>query len=340
MSTSSHPARASFRSHRITWGRLAIVWLMAGVLLASVSCSGGPTDKVETPTVISYAGAASRLSALEPTEAQEQLRDWARTGLATHLELDTARLRDAAYDTLPIRDLAFTDLSKQSTGPGRALFDGRGVLHVLVPREDPHESRTIGLLIDQYRSDAGADPQQVQVHHYQIHPDTQTIELTPEKAAPTSEVRSAHGFVTMRIDETKGLTDFLAQTRHLSWLEVRGSEIWAGGWNWPDVPGVPLDIEDVSVIQRGYLQPSSERLPGFSLDPGPPATKDDILAVLPGLRPELADRIVSHDWAGSSFHSADGLATVVDGALFYDTPQRARPGCDGPALRPHPALGS
>jgi len=195
------------------------------------------------------------------------------------------------------------------------------VLHVLVPRDDPHQSRTIGLLIDQYRSDAGADPQQVQVHRYQINPSAQTIELTPEKPAPTSEVRSAHGFVTMRVDETKGLTDFLARTRHLSWLEVRGSEIWAGGWNWPDVPGAPLDVEDVSVIQRGYLQPSSERRPGFSLDPGPPATKDDILAVLPGLRPELADRLISRNWAGSSFHSADGLATMVDGALFHDTPQ-------------------
>jgi len=65
------------------------------------------------------------------------------------------------------------------------------------------------------------------------------IELTPEKPAPTSEVRSAQGFVTMRVNKTTGLADFVARTRHLSWLEVRGSEIWAGGWNWPDVPAAP-----------------------------------------------------------------------------------------------------
>ncbi|MGH3983700.1 MAG: hypothetical protein ACRDST_13710 [Pseudonocardiaceae bacterium] len=323
MSMSSHSCRAGSRPGRINWRRLAIVGLAVGVLLTLVSCTSRPADKGENPTVISYAGAASRLSGLEPPEVQEQLRDWARTGLASHLELDTARLRDAVYDTVPVRDLAFADLSRQSTGPGRALFDGRDVLHVLVPRDDPHEARTIGLLLDQHRSDAGSDPPQVQVHHYQVSSGTQTIGLTHEKPAPTSEVRSARGFVTMRVDETKGLIDFLAQTRHLSWLEVRGSEIWAGGWNWPDVPGAPLDFEDVSVIQRGYLQPPSESRPGFSLDPGPPETRDDILAVLPDLRPELADRLITDDWTGSQFDSTEQFAAAVDSALFQSEPQPA-----------------
>jgi hypothetical protein len=296
--------------------------IAVSILLALAGCSATPEDSTGSPFVISYAGAASRLSGMEPAEAQEQLEDWARTGLASHLELDAARLRDAIYDTVPVRDPAFTDLSRQSTGPGRALFDGRGVLHVLVSRADPHESRTIGLLIDQYQADAGADPPQVQVHHYQIHRDTQTIELTPEKPAPTSEVRSAHGFITMRVNETAELTDFLAKTRHLSWLEVRGSEIWAGGWNWPDVPSVPLDIEDVSALQRGYLQPDAPR-PGFSLDPGPVRTRDDILAVIPGLRPELADRLISHDWSGSPLRSAEQLGAIVSGALFDHDPAPA-----------------
>lgn len=321
MSTSSH-CRGGSRRRGINWWRLAVVWFTVSVLLASVSCASTPADKVESPTVISYAGAASRLSGLEPAEVQEQLRDWARTGLASYLELDTAALRDAVYDTVPVRDLAFADLSRQSTGPGRALFDGRDVLHVLVPRDDPHEAHTIGLLLDQHRSDAGADPQQVQVHHYLIGSGTRTIGLTHEKPAPTSEVRSAHGFVTMRVDETKGLTDFLAQTRHLSWLEARGSEIWAGGWNWPDVPAAPLDVEDISVIQRGYLQPPSELRPAFSLDPGPLQTREDILAVLPHLRPELADRLISRDWKGSPF-TADELANVVHAALWDNNPPPA-----------------
>ncbi len=322
---SSPGQRRAAATARWNHKRLAIVMLTIGVLLTLVSCTGNPADaeQGENPTVISYAGAASRLRGLEPAEVQEQLRDWARTGLASHLELDTARLRDAAYDTVPVRDPAFADLSKQSTGPGRALFDGRGVLHVLVPRGDPYEARTVGLLVDQHQADAGADPLQVQIHHYQIRPDAQTIELTPGKPVSTSEVRSAHGFVTMRVDDTKGLTDFVARTRHLSWLEVRGSELWAGGWNWPTVPAAPLDIEDVSVIQRGYLQPAAESSPGFSLDPGPAQTRDDILAVLPGLRPDLADRLISHDWRGSSFQSADGLEPVVKGALFDHNPAPA-----------------
>lgn len=330
------------RTPQASWRRRATGLLIAGVLLASASCTGSPADvgKAENSTVISYSGAVSRLRGLDPTEVDEQLRDWARIGLASHLELNTAQLRNAAYDTVPVRDAAFADLARQPTGPGRALFDGHGVLHVLVPRGDPHEARTIGLLIDQYRADAGADPQQVQLHHYQLHPGAQTIELTPDKPAPTADVRSAHGFVTMRVDETKRLTDFLARTQYLSWLELRGSEVWAGGWNWPDVPAAPLDAEDVSVIQRGYLQPPSRRRPAFSLDPGPKMTKDDILAVIPGLRADLADLLANrlaerladrldrliphdlHDLAGSRFPVADPLGELgkaVDDALFRDS---------------------
>ncbi|MGQ0777467.1 MAG: hypothetical protein ACT4NY_24165 [Pseudonocardiales bacterium] len=187
------------------WKRWAVVGLTAGVLLASVGCSADP-EEPDPPTVISYAGAADRLSGLDPAEVLEQLRDWTRTGLATALELDTPQLRDALYDTAPVRDPAFTDLAEQSTGPGRALFDGRDTLHVLVPRDDPHEARTIGLLLDDHRTDAGADPAQVQVHHYQIRPEAQAVALTAADPAPTAEVRSANGYVEMQVGGTAGLT--------------------------------------------------------------------------------------------------------------------------------------
>ena len=315
------------RRRQSHWTRPTVAVVLTGVLIALAGCTdtspppNNPDPAKATNFLISYTGAASRLSGLDPAETQEQLRDWARTGLASQLELDTARLRDAAYDTLPVRDQGFADLSKQSTGPGRALFDGNGVLHLLVPRDDPHKSRTIGLLLDQYRTDAGSDPRQVRLHHYEIHPDAQTIELAADEPVPASEVRAAHGYVTMRVDETTGLTDFLARARYLSWLEVRGSEVWAGGWNWPGVPAAALDHEDVSALQRGYLRPAAEGRPGFSLDPGPTETTGDVLAVLPSLSSELADRIVADNWAGSPFRSADDLAEIVINALLFNDPK-------------------
>ncbi|MGH3927028.1 MAG: hypothetical protein ACRDTT_29870, partial [Pseudonocardiaceae bacterium] len=227
------------------------------------------------------------------------------------------------YDTVPVRDPAFTDLAEQSTGPGRALFDGRDTLHVLVPRDEPHEARTIGLLLDDYRTDVGADPAQVQIHHYHIHPEAQTVALTAEDPAPTSDVRSTNGYVEMQVGDTAGLTDFLARTSHLSLLEVRGPEIWAGGWRWPDIAGARLSLEDVSVIQRGYLDSVEERLPGFSLDPGPPETPGDALAILPDLSPELVYRLSAGDWNGSIFPSADAVRQTVDDALYYDDPPPA-----------------
>ncbi|MGH3916054.1 MAG: hypothetical protein ACRDTC_21990 [Pseudonocardiaceae bacterium] len=308
------------------WKRWAVVCCTAGLLLALPGCGSTP-EEADPPTVISYAAAADRLSGLDPAEAQEQLRDWIRTGLATALELDTTQLRNSLYDTVPVRDPAFVGLAEQPSGPGRALFDGRDTLHVLVPRDDPDEARTIGLLLDDHRTDAGADSALVQIHHYQIYPDAQTIELTVQDPAPTAEVRSANGYVETQVGDTTGLTDFLAQTNHLSLLEVRGPEIWAGGWTWPELTpgmaGARLSHEDVSVIQRGYLAVAAGRLPGFSLDPGPPETPGDALAILTDLSPELSSRLSTDAWEGSAFPSADAVRETVDNALFYDDPQPA-----------------
>jgi hypothetical protein len=326
MSTSSTPVgRISMSVGRIwrlgrgrwRWPVIVAVCAAAAVLL-SLLVSTPPASVHKKPLVVSYAGAASWLRGLEPADAQEQLRDWARTALAAHLEMNTATLRDALYDTVPVRDLAFADRARQPMGPGRALYDGVRVLHVLVPRDDPHKDRTIGLLIDQHLLDAGADPAQVQVHQYQMHPENLTIELTSEEPAPTSDVRSAHGYLTMRVDQMTGLTDFLSQTSHLSWLEVRGSETWAGGWRWPDVPSAPLDLEDVSAIQRGYRQPSSssEQSPGFSLDPKLPETEEDLVAVLSGTSEKLLDRLVTDNWAGSRFRSVADLVRAIEDALY------------------------
>src|SRR5260370_42329782 len=107
--------------------------------------------------------------------------------------MDTTRVGGASYDTLPVRDAGFAGLAGQAMGPGRYVYDGKGVLHILVRRGDPHEARTVGLLLDQYRADAGADAPQVQVHHYQIDTATDTINITADPVEPTGEVRAEYG---------------------------------------------------------------------------------------------------------------------------------------------------
>ncbi|MGH3931268.1 MAG: hypothetical protein ACRDTF_14985, partial [Pseudonocardiaceae bacterium] len=106
--------------------RPAVGWLVVLALLVTSACSwlGADEPGPETPYFVSYSGAAERLNALDQSEAQEQLRGWARLGLASSLELDRDRIVDALYDTTPIRDPLFTGLVEQPTGPGRALFDG------------------------------------------------------------------------------------------------------------------------------------------------------------------------------------------------------------------------
>ncbi|WP_157357450.1 hypothetical protein [Amycolatopsis nigrescens] len=311
-------------SHRRN--RLAILVVLLSVLTGCTSAPAAPpapppsatgapaAPQPEPSFLISYAAAAGRLDGLDPAEADEQLRDWARTGLAAQLEMDTARLRDASFDALPVRDTGLADVTRQPIGPGRALDDGNGVLHLLVPRGDPHRARTVGLLLDQHRADAGADPPKVQLHDYEILPGPRAISMTVGKPVPAAEVRAANGYVSMRVDGLGELTDFLAKTRHLAGLEVRGAETWAEGWNWPDVPAAAISVEDVSVLQRGYSATSGP-LPGFSLDPGPDETVDDLRALVPGLSPATAEKVA----AGGGSELRQGIVN----ALFGDEPPPA-----------------
>lgn len=233
---------------------------------------------------VGYAGSASRLRGMTKQETTEQLRDWARYGLAARLGMGTDGYRDSSYDTLPVRDPAFDGLVRQANGPGRSLFDGdRDTLHVLVPRNDRHKKRTVAMEIDQHRTDAGSDPRQVRVHEYEVRPRAKTVQVAAGQAEPAARVRAAYGYVTGRVDTAGGLKSFLARADRLSSLTQRGSKVYAGGWSWGGKSLV--DAEDVAVLQRGY---ASRRPPGFSLDPKNASKAADIRGALPELKSEWA----------------------------------------------------
>lgn len=305
--------------------RSALAVVLGGVLLALAGCdddvplSTDPTA-ADVDFVVSYTGAAGRLAGLDAVENRAQVLDWARIGLAADLGLDTARVRDALYDVVPVRDGGFADLSRQATGAGRALFDGK-VLHLLVATDDPRRSRTVGQLLDQYRTDSGGDPEQVRVHGLTVHPDAATVDVRTEEPTSAGEARAANGYVTARVDQVSGLADFLARTRSLSTVEVRGAEVWASGWNWSD-SGAALDAADVSVLQRGYRS-TERRTPAFSLDPQRGKTAADLVAALPGLSAETAERVLSGNWAGTAFGSSaevvDAVADVLHGSASADS---------------------
>lgn len=306
----------------------AAVLLAAGVGLGTWAWAGGGSGNGKpasahsvaprTDFLVSYSAASSRLTGLNASDSADQVRDWLRTALAAHLGMNTAAVRDADYDTLPVRDQGFTDLADQQVGPGRELADTSGVLHLLVPRGDPHEDRTVGLMLDQYRTDHGADPELVQIHHYALDQASQTADITAEQISTPDQVRTDHGYVSMQIAGPGDLTAFLAKTRSLSELSVRGGRIWADGWSWPGVAGVPITADDVSVLQQGYqahLAGNGED-PGFSLDPLPPATAADVRAMAPSVSADLAGRLLSDTWTGSPFHSASEVKDQVENELY------------------------
>ncbi|MDT7789930.1 MAG: hypothetical protein QOF58_8349, partial [Pseudonocardiales bacterium] len=228
---------------------------------------------------VSFAAAESALG----EDRENQLRDWARIGLAAHLDLDTQAMRDAFFDAFPIRDNGFADLARQPTGPGRALLH-QDTLHLLIPRDDVNDKRTAGLLLDQHRTDTGNDPAKVQLHRYEIR-DT-AIAITDEDTQSTNDFRAQNGYVAERVDD--GLGKFLAKAKHLSTLEVHGNEVWAGGWNWP---GPDVTAEDISVLQRAYAKHDQ---PAFSLDPpSETPTREDIQAALKNVPEQTVDQLLA-----------------------------------------------
>ncbi|HEV2781147.1 MAG TPA: hypothetical protein VGX25_17315 [Actinophytocola sp.] len=298
-----------------------------------VSTPGVPLATTHT-AVISYDGASGWLAGRPPAEVDEQVRDWARLGLASYLDLSTDRLRDNLYDGLPVRDEGFADLARQPVGSGRTLFDG-SVLHVLVPQGDPHRARTIGLAIDQHRIDAGSDPERVRVHRYQTDSDRKTIALDSEEPLPTADVRSANGYLTRRIDQADGLRDFLAQSKRLSIVEIRSRELHAGGWNWPDVSSEPVDAEDLAVLQREYAHRGG-LLPGFSLDPPEHLVSiEDVRDLLPELAPRWLDQVAGF-LSDPSARPPTELLDKVHGALHRGDPAKPALEAEGlPSNRTH-----
>ncbi len=306
---------------------LVVVSLVAAVAGWLVWPSGAERRAAPRPdgVLISYAGAGTRLAGMDDVEAAEQLRDWARFGLATHLGLDTTELVDGFHDTFPVRDDGFADLARQPVGPGRSLF-ADGVLHLLVPHGEPHEDRVVAPLLDQHRTDSGADPATVRLHHYTVDTGNRTILVESGKPVPTKDFRAAHGYVRTRVDTEEGLSDFLAATRALSTVEVDGDAVVASGWRLSDEVGEPLSREDVAVLQRAYRPDAGGPAPGFSLDPGPVESEDDLAAILPALSEELRNGVLHDVWSGPHFGSADDAIKKIKKALLSESPGTSTPG--------------
>ncbi|MCP2243675.1 hypothetical protein [Lentzea aerocolonigenes] len=259
---------------------VAVLVAAAGIVVVLLPDEAG-AQRQQQGFVVSFAAAESALGDDE-AERREQIRDWARFGLAARLDVDTGGMRDAFFDTFPIRDNGFSDLARQPTGPGRALFHG-DTLHLLVPRDDVNDKRTAGLLLDQHRTDTGSDPAQVQVHRYEIR--DHTIVITDENPQSANDFRTRNGYITKKINDE--LDEFLSAAKHLSTLEIRDGEVHAGGWNWP---GPDVTAQDITVLQRAY---SRHEQPGFSLDPPKKIpTREDVRAVLKNVPQQTVDLLL------------------------------------------------
>ncbi|MBN1811162.1 MAG: hypothetical protein JXA14_04930, partial [Anaerolineae bacterium] len=258
---------------------------------ATATPTPSPMPVLTGQYAISYTDAASWLETLPPEDHGDQILDWAMWGLAGFLELDTKTLRNAFYDQAMLRDPVFEGLAAYRVGAGRGFADAGGTLHLLAPAAETGAPRAIGMVLDDYRKDAGIDPAQVLIYRYEIDGEGQQVILTPDELRPVEVVRQAYGYREMQVDGRAALQRFLNETEHLSCLELRQGRLWAGGWHWPDSPTGRVTAQDLTALQRGYrraVQGLSPE-PGFSLDAGEPMTVADLLELFdPARYPKLA----------------------------------------------------
>jgi len=240
-----------------TWRTELTVCLVALALATAgpspVSAAAHPQTEEDGALVVSYAEAAAWLESLPAEDRTDQIRDYAVLGLAGILGLDLQELRNAFYDQTPVREPLFWDLAASHSGPGRSLAGDEYTLHILAPREDPYAARTIGLALDNYRKDTGADPQHVILYRYTIDAANRQVILEPQPPQPAADVRRANGYIEMSIATPADLEAFLRQTRHLSQLSLEDGQLRAGGWRWFGVPTGEVRLEDLAALQRGYL---------------------------------------------------------------------------------------
>lgn len=267
--------------------------MVAGILAgALVLIDGADTEPPPAEAfTVSYGDAVDALEGVQPAEATEQVRDWVRLGLAGELELDLPELRAALYDRPVFRDDVLSDVLRHERGPVRSLFDGSATLHLMVDAAVEHRDRALGLALDQFRADAGEDPERVVVWSYTLDRQARSAQLTPVDAGSTAAVRDRLGYVIAELESLNDVQSFLESTHVLSRLEA-GSRLVAHGWDWGGAPRGPVTAADLAVLHDSYL---SGDPPGFSLDPaqrvaGPLSlTAADEKVLLPDVDPTVRD---------------------------------------------------
>jgi len=201
---------------------------------------------------ISYAGASDWLTDLPVEDHNDQIRDWAAYGLVGLLDLNLKTVTEISYDKSPVRDGIFLGITNMAIGPGRGFPDYQGVFHILIPNNDPYSNRTIGLLLDDYRKNAGSDPDLVIIYNYQIETESKTVILTSNPPKQTASVRDENGYVQRAVNTLDELESFLGSIEHLSQVKVVNDQLWVSGWHWPNTPTGQITSQDISSLVYGY----------------------------------------------------------------------------------------
>lgn len=298
---------------------IQLIRLTAIVLLLAFFPAANPIKSMASPEplLISYAEASNWLETLPQEDRDDQIRDWSLIGLADLLELDVETQRNIFYDQMPVRDPLFYGLSRNAVGAGRAMADAGGVLHILAPLADKDQlgnelypDRAIGMAIDDYRKDSGVEPEMGVIYRYSIVHDQLQVTLFPEAPVSIQTIREENGFVEMPLESLTDLEKFLAETTHLSFLELRDGKLWAGGWKWSDLPKNLIAAEDLTVLQNGY-QTAAEAIDIF--DPSDFLTPEQFQAW--GFYTELNEATSDESYSNLLFRSDyvfDELLSPID----------------------------
>lgn len=213
---------------------------------------------------IDISSVAPWLTRLPPSEAHDQLRDWALYGLqqAAGIYED-----ESAF---PVRNPRRNGFSSLPTGNGRIAAGPDQEWLIILDHNTPHELRNAGLLFDGGMAHHDTPPKQIRIFTWETDPSSRTIHVTPIRDVRSDELRSTTaGYFSAAVSSVDDLRRFLENIDDLTMVSWAGGKLHLEGRKIRDDRSAALGMEDVAALYQAYNPPHGGNSPqvGFSLDP-------------------------------------------------------------------------
>jgi hypothetical protein len=213
-----------------------------------------------------YDGSTAQAAAQR--EIADQLRDWLLWTVVSSASLDMQELKDATFDTPPLRRSQMEAVSTLDYGVTRSAPLRNGDVIALIPKGTADvQSDALADVVDEQRKNTGLQPRTIYVFEYELANDLASASLTRRPDVSGERMFSAaSGYIERRVSTADDLRGFLSQVNDLTYVHRESDGLTLGGRRFRARTYGGVSVEDVAALWQSEAAPSSHGS-GFSLDP-------------------------------------------------------------------------